>query len=105
MLRDEGIGPKQRWLMNLGQKGVFHSQFYKTLSANAVGRGTQSGQEPEGKGWWRGHGGELFTGLFTMLPYRTQDHQPGDSTIHNSRHKTSRIESLIILNVETKVQT
>lgn len=23
--------------MDLGQKGVFHSQFYKTLSANAVG--------------------------------------------------------------------
>lgn len=33
-----------------GERGILHSQFYKTASSNGEGRGTQSGQEPEGKG-------------------------------------------------------
>ena len=37
---------------------------------------TQTGQEPGGRNWFRGHGGVLLTGLLILLSYRTQDHQP-----------------------------
>jgi hypothetical protein len=37
----------------------------------------------------RGHGGMLFTGLLTLISYRTQDHQPRDG--HHSQQAVSSL--------------
>jgi len=39
---------------------------YHCSSSKEVRTGTQTGQEPEGRGWGRGHGGMLFTSLLLM---------------------------------------
>jgi hypothetical protein len=44
---------------------------------------TQAGKEPGGRSWCRDHGRVLFTGLLSLLSYRTQDQQPRYSTTHN----------------------
>ena len=41
-------------------------------SSKAVRKGIQTGQEPGGRVWSRGHGGVLLTDLLSLLSYRTQ---------------------------------
>ena len=45
--------------------------------------GAQKGQEPGARSRCRGHGGLLLTSLFSLLFYRTQDHQLRDGTNHH----------------------
>jgi hypothetical protein len=62
---------------------------YTGWSLRGVRTGTQAGQEPGGRSWFRGHGGLLLTSLLSLFSYfrgwrdNTQDHQPPSGTPHN----------------------
>jgi len=57
-------------------------------SPKEVRTGTHTGQELEGRGWCRGHGGVQLTGLLSLacsvcFIKEPQDYQPRDGTTHN----------------------
>jgi hypothetical protein len=64
------------------RKGLILFILPYSCSSKEVWTGAQAGQEPGGRGWCRGHGEVLFTGLLSLLSYRTQNHQYRDGTNH-----------------------
>jgi hypothetical protein len=66
---DETPWPKSKFE---GKGFIQHTLPHCCSSVKKVRTGTHTGKDSEGRGWCRGHGGMLLTGLLSLLSYRTR---------------------------------